>query len=75
MKGIIGRKLGMTQLLTQGGEVVPVTIIEAGPCYVTQIKTAQNDGYAAVQLGFGETRIKRLSKGIQGKTDRSHVVL
>ncbi len=70
MKGIIGRKVGMTQLLTRSGEVVPVTVIEAGPCFVTQIKTAQTDGYAAIQLGYGETRIKRLSKGIQGHLKR-----
>ncbi len=70
MKGIIGRKVGMTQLLTRGGEVVPVTVIEAGPCFVTQIKTIQTDGYGAIQLGYGETRIKRLSKGIQGHLKR-----
>ncbi len=70
MKGIIGRKVGMTQLLTRGGEVVPVTVIEAGPCFVTQIKTIQADGYPAIQLGYGETRIKRLSKGIQGHLKR-----
>ena len=52
MKGILGRKVGMTQLLTGSGEVVPVTIIEAGPCFVTQIKTAEQDGYTAIQLGF-----------------------
>jgi large subunit ribosomal protein L3 len=63
MKGILGRKVGMTQLLTASGVVVPVTIIEAGPCYVTQIKTLEQDGYTAVQLGFDEARPKRLSKG------------
>ncbi len=70
MKGIMGRKVGMTQLLTSSGEVVPVTIIEAGPCYVTQIKNPQSDGYSAIQLGFGETRLKRLTKGIQGHLKR-----
>ena len=70
MKGIIGRKVGMTQLLTRGGEVVPVTVIEAGPCFVTQIKTADTDGYGAIQLGFGETRLKRLTKGVQGHLKR-----
>ncbi len=70
MKGILGRKVGMTQLLTAGGEVVPVTVIEAGPCYVTQIKTPEHDGYSAVQLGFGETRTKRLSKGQVGHLKR-----
>jgi large subunit ribosomal protein L3 len=72
MKGILGRKVGMTQLLTARGEVVPVTIIEAGPCYVTQIKTVEKDGYVAVQLGFDETRNKRLSKGQVGHLRRSH---
>src|SRR5512140_157126 len=72
MKGILGRKVGMTQLLTARGEVVPVTVIEAGPCYVTQIKTAEKDGYAAVQLGFNETRNKRLSKGQVGHLKNSH---
>ena len=70
MKGILGRKVGMTQLLTASGEVVPVTVIEAGPCYVTQIKTPENDGYSAVQLGFEETRTKRLTKGQVGHLRR-----
>jgi large subunit ribosomal protein L3 len=66
MKGILGRKVGMTQLLTERGEVVPVTIIEAGPCFVTQIKTAETDGYTAIQIGLGETHQKRLTKGQVG---------
>ena len=56
MKGILGRKVGMTQLLTERGVIVPVTVIEAGPCYVTQIRTAEKDGYAAIQLGYQETK-------------------
>jgi large subunit ribosomal protein L3 len=71
MKGILGRKVGMTQLLTDKGEVVPVTVIEAGPCYVTQIKTAEKDGYTAVQLGFDETSPRRLTKGQTGHLTRS----
>jgi len=71
MKGIIGRKVGMTQLLTGGGAVVPVTIIEAGPCYVTQIKTREVDGYTAIQLGFDVTEQKRLTKGQWGHLRRS----
>ena len=63
MKGILGRKVGMTQLLTESGDVVPVTVIEAGPCYVTQIKTPEKDGYTAIQLGFEETKPRRLTKG------------
>jgi large subunit ribosomal protein L3 len=66
MIGIVGRKVGMTQLLTPSGVVVPVTIIEAGPCWVTQVKTEQKDGYTAIQLGFQETRQKRLTKGQLG---------
>jgi large subunit ribosomal protein L3 len=73
MKGILGRKVGMTQLLTGRGEVVPVTIIEAGPCFVTQIKTTEQDGYSAIQMGIGETRVKRLSKGEVGHLRRSNL--
>jgi large subunit ribosomal protein L3 len=62
MKGILGRKVGMTQVFDEGGEVVPVTIIEAGPCFVTQVKTLERDGYAAVQLGFKEVEPKRLTR-------------
>ena len=71
MKGIMGRKVGMTQLLTARGEVVPVTIIEAGPCFVTQIKTTEKDGYSAIQLGLGEVRQKRLTKGQIGHLRRA----
>ena len=70
MKGILGRKVGMTQLLTGRGEVVPVTIIEAGPCYVTQSKTTDKDGYTAIQLGFDETKQRRLTKGQVGHLKR-----
>jgi large subunit ribosomal protein L3 len=66
----MGRKVGMTQLLTGRGEVVPVTIIEAGPCYVTQIKTEKRDGYTAIQLGFDETKQRRLTKGQVGHLKR-----
>ena len=62
MKGIIGKKVGMTQVFDEQGEVVPVTVIEAGPCFVAQIKTVERDGYAAVQLGFEETKPKRLTR-------------
>ena len=61
MKGIIGRKLGMTQVFGQTGEVLPVTVIEAGPCYVTQVKTDDTDGYCAIQLGFDEVEARRLN--------------
>lgn len=62
MKGILGRKVGMTQIFDERGEVVPVTVIEAGPCFVTQVKTPERDGYAAVQLGFKEVKPKRLTR-------------
>ena len=66
MKGLLGIKLGMTQLFDESGTVVPVTIIEAGPCFVTQIKTTESDGYNAVQVGFGETKERRLTGGQKG---------
>ncbi len=62
MKGILGKKVGMTQIFDDRGEVVPVTIIEAGPCFVAQIKTDERDGYSAVQLGFEETNPKHLTR-------------
>ena len=61
-KAIIGRKLGMTQLFSQDGKVIPVTVIEAGPCPVVQVKTLERDGYSAVKLGFSETDEKHLNK-------------
>jgi large subunit ribosomal protein L3 len=66
MKGILGKKLGMTQIFDENGVVIPVTIIEAGPCYVTQKKTVEKDGYNAIQLGFGEVQNGRLKKPIAG---------
>lgn len=62
MKGILGKKVGMTQLFDEQGNVVPVTVIEAGPCYVTQVKTEEKDGYNAVQMGFDEIKEKRLKR-------------
>ena len=53
-KGLIGKKIGMTQIFDEAGNVVPVTVVEAGPCTVTQIKTMENDGYEAIQVGFGD---------------------
>jgi large subunit ribosomal protein L3 len=66
MPGIIGRKIGMTSLFTPEGKSVPCTLIEAGPCTVTQVKTVDNDGYAAVQLGFGERKEKNTPKALAG---------
>jgi large subunit ribosomal protein L3 len=62
MKGILGKKVGMTRIFNEQGEVIPVTIIEAGPCYVAQRKTKQRDGYEAVQLGFEEVPAKKLTR-------------
>ena len=59
MKGILGKKLGMTQIFTEEGIVVPVTVVEAGPVVVTQVKTIENDGYNAVQVGFVDAKIGR----------------
>ena len=78
MKGLIGRKLGMTQIFNERGETLPVTVIEAGPCYVTQVRTIEQDGYAAIQLGFETAkRANKLSRGERGhlgllKTDDKH---
>ena len=65
-KGIIGKKLGMTQIFDEKGNVIPVTVIEAGPCVVAQKKTAQNDGYDALQLGFEEVKEKHVTKAEKG---------
>jgi len=75
VKGILGRKVGMTQLLTARGTVVPVTVIEAGPCYVTLVKTLEKDGYTAVQLGYQETKPRRLTKGEVGHLRRRNANL
>jgi large subunit ribosomal protein L3 len=73
MTNILGKKVGMTQLFDDKGEVVPVTVIEAGPCYVTQIKSLEKDGYRAVQLAFEEVKPKRLTKGQIGHLEFSGV--
>ena len=71
MKGMIGKKVGMTQVFDEQGTVIPVTVIEAGPCYVTQVRNQDRDGYVSVQLGFGETKPKRLTKGQLGHLQKS----
>jgi large subunit ribosomal protein L3 len=70
---MIGRKLGMTQIFDEAGNAIPVTVIQAGPCYVTQIRTAERDGYTAVQLGFGETKPERLTRGQLGHLRRNNL--
>ncbi len=77
MKGLLGLKLGMTQVIDETGVVAPVTIIQAGPCYVTQVKVELTDGYDAIQVGFDEVKEKRLTRGQLGhlgllKPDKMH---
>ncbi len=71
MKGIIGKKVGMTQIFDEQGNAVPVTVIQAGPCFVTQVRTADRDGYVGIQLGFAETKPQRLTKGQLGHLQRN----
>ena len=66
MTGLLGKKIGMTSIFDETGQVIPCTVIEAGPCYVTQIKTKERDGYEAVQLGFEEKKERLVSKPLQG---------
>jgi large subunit ribosomal protein L3 len=73
MKGIIGKKLGMTQVFDDSGNAVPVTVIQAGPCYVTQVRNGERDGYTAVQLGFNETKPQRLTQGQLGHLRRNNL--
>ena len=70
-KGLIGKKIGMTQIFDENGAAVPVTLIEAGPCYVTQVRLPEVDGYSAVQLGFDEVKVKRLTNGELGHLKRN----
>ncbi len=72
MKGIIGRKVGMTQIFGEDGSVTPVTLIETGPCYVTQRKTIENDGYNAIQIGFEEVAENRLNKPEAGHLKKAN---
>ena len=73
MKGIIGKKVGMTQIFDEKGNVIPVTVIQAGPCFVTQIRTDDKDGYVAIQLGFAETKPQRLTQGQLGHLRRNNL--
>ena len=67
MMGLIGRKIGMTQLFDEKGDAVPVTVIEAGPCTVTEVRTSERDGYTALQLGFGTNKESRFTKPVLGQ--------
>ena len=72
-KGLIGKKIGMTQIFDESGNVIPVTVVEAGPCTVTQIKTMENDGYEAIQVGFGDVKVSRVNKPMKGHFDKADV--
>ena len=72
-KAIIGKKIGMTQIFDENGKVVPVTVVEAGPCVVSQKKTIETDGYDALQIGFGDLRPKLVNKPMKGHFDKSNV--
>ena len=72
-KGILGKKIGMTQIFDENGAALPVTLIEAGPCFVTQVRTTDNDGYSAVQLGFEEIKPKRLTGGELGHLKKNNL--
>lgn len=74
MKGILGKKLGMTQIFTEAGNVVPVTVVEAGPVVVTQIKTTEKEGYNAVQVGFQDAKEKSLNKPQKGHLAAANVL-
>lgn len=71
-KGIIAKKIGMTQIFDENGKVIPVTVVEAGPCVVVQVKTVENDGYAAVQLGYGDKKATRVNKPMKGHFDKAN---
>ena len=74
MRGLLGKKVGMTRIFDDNGNAVPVTVLQAGPCTVTQVKTVNNDGYEAVQVGYGERKEKHLTKPLKGHFDKSGVV-
>ncbi len=72
-KGLLGKKLGMTQLFDEAGKIVPVTVVEAGPCVVVQKKTVENDGYEAVQVGFADIKEKNVNKPMKGHFEKAGV--
>ena len=73
-KAILATKVGMTQIFNEDGSLIPVTVLQAGPCVVTQVKTVENDGYSAVQVGFGEIREKLVNKPIFDETICQHLL-
>ena len=74
-KAIIGKKVGMTQIFDESGKVIPVTVVEAGPCTVTQLKTVEKDGYTAVQLGYQDVKESKLTKPEAGHLKKANVAL
>ena len=72
-KALIGKKIGMTQIFDEKGKVVPVTVVEAGPCVVSQVKTVETDGYEAIQIGFGDVKPKHVTKPLQGHFKKADV--
>ena len=72
-KGLIGKKIGMTQVFDEQGHAIPVTVVEAGPWTITQKKTMENDGYEAIQVGFGDVKITRVNKPMKGHFDKADV--
>ena len=73
-KAIVAKKIGMTQIFAENGLLIPVTVLEAGPCVVTQKKTVENDGYDAIQVGFGEIKARKVNKPMKGHFDKAGVV-
>ena len=71
MSAILGKKIGMTNIFSANGEIVPVTVVQAGPCVVTQIKTVESDGYNSLQLGFDEVKVEKLTKPMAGHLKKS----
>ena len=71
IKAIIGRKIDMTQVFAEDGSSVPVTVVQAGPCFITQVKTSERDGYAALQLGFGRRKPKHVNRPMKGHQDKA----
>ncbi len=71
MKAIIGRKLGMTQMFGEDGSAIPITVLEAGPCFITQIKTAERDGYSALQIGYGTRKPRNVNQPLKGHMEKA----
>ncbi|MEE2917523.1 MAG: 50S ribosomal protein L3 [Candidatus Neomarinimicrobiota bacterium] len=71
MRGLIGKKIGMTQIFNDGGQAIPVTVVEGGPCVVTQVKTDASDGYDAIQVGYGERKNKHSNKALNGHFEKA----